>query len=341
HKPNLQRLLSASAGTMDASGGVYRTFAGAWRASSMTLTESDIDGAPTDMQLQIDQSKEVNVISGSFAEPAEMWVVKEYPQLTDAASITLFGENSKKLDLPFTTDHRIAQRISKIQMKRLNAKRAFNANYWLRAASLQPGDIVTQTYSRYRITAETFRVDFWSLEAREDRQSQQRLVVPMRLVEELQSWFDWNEATEEKSINAGGLLPATGAPRITEVFYIKPTTGTAIKNGVGTLTVEAHRIFEGVDELLSTGTIQLFEGTTLVTFANGYVTGSDGYTGILDSGDISGSAIIELKDGSAGAILDSITLIDVDDASGVGSVVLTDIDEDFIVDGDPVRSGIR
>lgn len=206
HKLNLQRLLSASAGTMDASGGVYRTFAGSWRASSMTLTETDIDGAPTEMQLQIDQSKEVNVIEGSFAEPTEMWVVKEYPQLTDAASITLFGENSKKLDLPFTTDHRIAQRISKIQMKRLNAKRAFNANYWLRAASLQPGDIVTQTYSRYRITAETFRVDFWSLEASEDKQSNRRLVVPMRLVEELQSWFDWDEATEEKSINAGGLL---------------------------------------------------------------------------------------------------------------------------------------
>lgn len=209
HKQNLQRLLSASAGTMDASGGVYRTFAGSWRASSMTLTEIDIDGAPTDMQLQIDQSKEVNVIEGSFAEPTEMWVVKEYPQLRDTASITLFGEHSKKLDLPFTTDHRIAQRISKIQMKRLNARRAFNANYWLRAASLQPGDIVTQTYSRYRITAETFRVDFWSLEAREDRRSQQRLVVPMRLVEELQSWFDWNEATEEKSINAGATLPAT------------------------------------------------------------------------------------------------------------------------------------
>ena len=30
----------------------------------------------------------------------------------------------------------------------------------------------------------------------------------MRLVEELQSWFDWDETTEEKVINAGGLLPA-------------------------------------------------------------------------------------------------------------------------------------
>lgn len=315
HKTNLQRLLSASAGTMDASGGVYRTFAGAWRSPSLAFTETDIDGAPTDMQLQIDPSKEVNVIGGVFAEPAEMWVVKEYPELTDAASITLFGENPKKLDLPFTTDHRIAQRISKIQLKRLNARRAFSANYWLRAASLQPGDIITQTYSRYKITAETFRVDFWALEPSEDRQSNRRLLVSMRLVEELQSWFDWDESTEEQPINAGGILPATGAPRITEVFYIKPITGTAIKNGVGTLTIEAHRIFEGVDELLAAGTIQLFEGSTLITVANGYAAGSDGYTGVFDSGDISGSVIVELKDGAAGDILDTITLVDVDDGT--------------------------
>lgn len=209
HKTNLLRLLSASAGTMDASGGIYRTFAGAWKASSMTLTESDIDGAPTEIQLQIDQSAEVNVISGSFADPADMWVVKEYPELTDSASIALFGENSKKLDLPFTIDHRMAQRISKIQMLRLNAKRAFNANYWLRAASLQPGDIVTQTYVRYGITSETFRIDFWALEAGEDRQSNRRLVVSMRLVEEQQSWFDWDEATEEQSTTTITSLPST------------------------------------------------------------------------------------------------------------------------------------
>ena len=93
-------------------------------------------------------------------------------------------------------------------MKRLNAKRAFNANYWLRAASLQPGDIVTQTYSRYRITAETFRIDFWALEASEDRHSSRRLIVPMRLVEELQSWFDWDETTEEQSTTTITSLPS-------------------------------------------------------------------------------------------------------------------------------------
>ncbi len=214
HKRNLQRLLTASAGTMDASGGIYRTFAGSWRASSMTLTEADIDGAPSDVQLQIDQSTEINIIGGSYAEPTEMWVVKEYPELVDSASIASFGENAKKLDLPFTIDHRMAQRISKVILKRLNAKRLFNANYWLRALSLQPGDIVTQTYTRYDITAETFRVDFWLLEATEDPKSNRRLIVPMRLVEEQQSWFDWDETTEEKSANTGGLLPPTADPPV-------------------------------------------------------------------------------------------------------------------------------
>jgi len=207
HKSNLQEMLTASAGTMDASGGIYRTFAGAWRASSMTFDESDIDGAPTEVQLQIDQADEVNIISGSFADPNDNWVIKEYPELIDSASIASFGENAKKLDLAFTTDHRIAQRIAKIQMRRANAKRAFSANYWLRAVSLQPGDIVTQTYSRYRINAETFRINLWALEAREDRQSNQRLVVPMQLTEELQSWFDWDETTEEQSTSTITALP--------------------------------------------------------------------------------------------------------------------------------------
>lgn len=240
HKTNLQRLLSASVGTMDASGGVYRTFAGAWRAPSMILNETDIDGAPTRIELQIDQSQEVNVISGVFAEPADMWVVKEYPELIDSASIALFGENAKKFDLPFTTDHRIAQRIAKIQMKRLNAKRAFNANYWLRAASLQPGDIVTQTYTRYGITAETFRIDLWALEASEDASSSRRLVVPMSLVEELQTWFDWDAATEEKSINTGAALPAVDQqPAVIGVRQASAVSDTIVGSGRLTDTVSA------------------------------------------------------------------------------------------------------
>ncbi len=100
------------------------------------------------------------------------------------------------------------------------------------------------------------------------------------------------------------------------VHYILATNGNAIHNGVGTLTLEAHRLLAGSDELLSTGTIKLFDpGDNEVTVANGYVTGSDGYTGILDSGDITGDIVITLKDGATGVPLDTITLVDVADGA--------------------------
>lgn len=101
-------------------------------------------------------------------------------------------------------------------------------------------------------------------------------------------------------------------------YYIKPTNGTAIKNGTGTLTVEAHMVAGGVDSLLSSGTIKLYVSTTEVTVANGYATGSDGYTGVFDSGDISDNVVVILKDGSGGTVLDTITLVDIADGAAGG-----------------------
>jgi len=96
-------------------------------------------------------------------------------------------------------------------------------------------------------------------------------------------------------------------------FYIKPVNGTAIRNGTGTLTVEGHFVTGGVDTLMSTGTVKLYIGTAEVTEANGYATGSDAYTGVFDASDITGSVTVELKDGPAGDILDTISLVDIAD----------------------------
>ena len=98
------------------------------------------------------------------------------------------------------------------------------------------------------------------------------------------------------------------------LYYIKPTAGTAIHNSSGELTIEARHLVGGVDVILSAGTIKLFDpSNNEVTVGNGYATGSDGYTGVLDSGDIDGSKIITLKDGSGGTPLDTITLVDIAD----------------------------
>lgn len=115
--------------------------------------------------------------------------------------------------------------------------------------------------------------------------------------------------------NDGATGPAGADGASATLWYIKPTNGTAIKNGSGSLTVEARQVANGVDSLLSTGDVQLYVGSTLVTVANGYATGSDGYTGVFDSGDIAGSVVVQLKSGPSGTVRDTITLVDVADGT--------------------------
>ncbi|GAH60296.1 unnamed protein product, partial [marine sediment metagenome] len=118
-----------------------------------------------------------------------------------------------------------------------------------------------------------------------------------------------------------GLTGETGAAAV--VYYIKPTDGTAIKNGEGTLTIEAHKIVGGSDSILSAGTIKLYDpDNNEITVGNGYAAGSDGYTGVFDAGDIELSKVITMKDGEGGSPLDTITLVDILDGSDaiVGSI---------------------
>lgn len=125
---------------------------------------------------------------------------------------------------------------------------------------------------------------------------------------------EWHPVSDVAGVyGIAGEAGADGADAV--LYYIKPINGTAIQNGTGTLTVEAHKLTGGVDEHLSAGTIKLYVGSTEVTVANGYATGSDGYTGVFDSGDINGAVIVEIKDGPAGTILDTITLVDVLDGA--------------------------
>lgn len=129
------------------------------------------------------------------------------------------------------------------------------------------------------------------------------------------------------SSTAGVLGQASSASAV-QYEYILPTQGTAIRNGTGTLTLQARQVSGGVDNLLSAGTIQLYVGTTLVSVANGFAAGSDGYTGVFDSGDINGDVVVELKDGPTGDIIDSESLVDIADGATGGDSVSGFIESD-------------
>jgi hypothetical protein len=77
----------------------------------------------------------------------------------------------------------------------------------------------------------------------------------------------------------------------------------------------------GADLLItSPSNKQLYvDGTTLVTQANGYQAGSDGYTGIFDATNIQDSVVVELREGSNGNLLDTISLVDIADGDAAGA----------------------
>jgi len=101
------------------------------------------------------------------------------------------------------------------------------------------------------------------------------------------------------------------------LYYIKPINGTALFNGTGTLTLEAHKVTGGTDILLSTGNIKLYVDIggvqTAVTSGNGFVAGSNGYTGIFNAANITNDVVVTMRDNGGVVVLDSITLVDVAD----------------------------
>lgn len=94
------------------------------------------------------------------------------------------------------------------------------------------------------------------------------------------------------------------------LYYIKPNNGTAIKNNAGAaLTGELRRIEGLSDTAVTSGTVKLYKaGVDL------------GYTYSQTASDISGSAVIEARNGAAGTIYDTLTLLDVSDGLGGGVV---------------------
>lgn len=90
-------------------------------------------------------------------------------------------------------------------------------------------------------------------------------------------------------------------------WYLKPINGTVIKNGVGSLTVEA-RYVDGESDTLAELPYQIYVGTT------GY-----GTSETFDSTDIDDTLTLLLKNSTNGEVIDSLTLTDLTDGeSAIG-----------------------
>lgn len=183
-RDNLAEIVTAGAGVVVISGGVFRVFAGAYDIPTVTLTESDLRG-PVKVQPRIPRKDLFNVVKGTFVNPANNWQPSDFPAIGNDLYAAQDGEYIERdIELPFTTDTIQAQRIAKIILERSRQGIVVDFPAKLTAFQLTAYSTVKLTLAKFGWSQKVFRVMSWKISADGG--------VDLVLNEESPGVYDWN-----------------------------------------------------------------------------------------------------------------------------------------------------
>lgn len=194
HSDVIEIFENAMAGQMSFTGGEFQIHPGEWVVSSESFDEDDIK-APFRVIPAPSRKDLVNGVHGLFIDPNQSYQPQDYPPKTDATAETEDGGGGTlwlDMDLPFTTDHKIAQRIAKARWEQHRRKIAVEMTTNLRGLSVKVMDTITVTHANYGFSAKTFRVREWTLSLI----GEDELGVTMVLEEEDSTVWDWLESSD-------------------------------------------------------------------------------------------------------------------------------------------------
>lgn len=125
----------------------------------------------------------------------------------------------------------------------------------------------------------------------------------------------------------------------TEKYYIKPLSGTVIKDGLGSIDIEARRLYSGSDDRSPSNLSVLKKkvGEAYVDLDN-YTTVDSKITATISPDEINGNLTIYLLDPTETIIYDTITLADITDGNTLVSFIESDNGLVFSIDQDNIAS---
>ncbi|GAB4527874.1 MAG: hypothetical protein Tsb0010_10620 [Parvularculaceae bacterium] len=221
HETNLNGMLAAMAGRLVVSDGKIKLFAGEAKAATVTLTDDDLAGP-----LRVDFTRSVqdkaNAITGVFRSPSANYELASYPPRIDAAAKAQDGGQylTQELRLPFVSDHRTAQRISKIFLGDLREQFRINGVYKQKALQIDAWDTFT------------FQSDAWGVTKKMRllrREINPDGTVSIVAREETDAKYDWTAATDEKAaVTPGTLARPSTSPTFVAPGDAKYADGTPI-----------------------------------------------------------------------------------------------------------------
>ena len=203
HRANINKILSAMNGTLIYANGVYTVQAGAYVAPTEALTEDDLAG-PITVKTSVERGSRFNTIRPVFIDPSQNHKSVEAPevQLTSALSRDNNEVLRRDLQLSFTNDSFMAQRLAHKQIQLSDQQKVINYPANLRGLRIQVGDRVSVTVSDLNYSAKVFRCAAFSFSDTEDG------VVNLTLAEDDSGSYADPAANEYSTISASGVVTA-------------------------------------------------------------------------------------------------------------------------------------
>lgn len=186
----IKHMSSAGAGFLTYNQGVFSVVSGAYTASVLTFTESDLRG-PLVIHPKPPRRDLFNGVKGKFIDSNNYWQPTDFPLVTNTAYVTEDqGEViTHDIDLPFTNEVVAAQRIAKIALMRGRGGITVDFPCKLSGLSVRCGDTIALTIAQLGWVAMEFQVTNWKL-------SPSTPGVDLTLTEINAEMFDWNLGQE-------------------------------------------------------------------------------------------------------------------------------------------------
>ena len=144
---------------VQAFGGKYDIYAGAYITPVLSLSETDLRG-PMAVQTRVRKQELANGIKGTFVSPLNSYQPSDFPPVVSATYLTEDGNERlwRELELRYTNSVTMAQRLAKIELEKIRRQVSVTLPYKFGAYQLKPPETFYLNHARFGWTNEVFKV---------------------------------------------------------------------------------------------------------------------------------------------------------------------------------------
>lgn len=219
YQDNIDILRQSMMGVCYYAGGIWRMYAGAWLASSATITQDDVIDEGIEISTAIDYNDRYNGVRGSFIDSTQNYQQTEFPAVSSASYVADDGEAAwKDAEFAACTNRFEAQRNAIILLRRSRLNQVLRIKVGPMGWNILPFQVVTVSLPEIGWSNKTARVELWKPDATGG--------VELTLREETSG--DWTDPLVADYLN-----PLNVTPPASPTFIPEPPTDLAYSQVYG------------------------------------------------------------------------------------------------------------